>query len=252
MGGTLILLRERGWEVHIMPLADGRCGTAAEPVEIIVARRRAEAMAACALIGAHYHPPVAADLQLHHDTPTVAKVVSVIRQVQPSILLLHSPADYMEDHQNACRIGCTAAFARGMINYPSDPPRPTMTADITVYHAMPHGLRDPLRKMVRPGLYVNIASVLPPKRRMLACHQSQKEWLDLSQGMDSYLEAMVGMAREVGKISGVFEAAEGFRRRNHLGLSASDQDPLRHELPGLCRVDPEFEALLELGALEQT
>jgi hypothetical protein len=64
------------------------------------------------------------------------------------------------------------------------------------------------------------------KRRMLACHQSQKTWLDESQGMDSYLNAMAGTCREVGSLSGRFLFAEGWRRRLHLGFCAEDADPL--------------------------
>ena len=245
MAGALILLRERGWEAHVLHLADGRCGTAGASVEEIVARRAAEARAACALIGAHYYPAIAADLQLQHDPATVARVVAVIREVGPAIVLLHSPADYMEDHQNAARIGSTAAFARTMSNYPGDPPRPPIAGDVTVYHAMPHGLRDPMRRLVRPGLYLDLGRAIAKKREMLACHRSQQEWLDRSQGLSSCLDAMTDMARELGRMSGVFEYAEGFRRRNHLGLSAREQDPLAQELGRECLVDRGYEDDLE-------
>jgi hypothetical protein len=56
-------------------------------------------------------------------------------------------------------------------------------------------------------------------RRVLAAHASQKAWLDATQGMDSYLDAADEMAREVGRMSGRFEYAEGWRRHLHLGLS---------------------------------
>lgn len=245
MAGALILLVERGWEAHVLNLADGRCGTATEPPPFIAGRRAEEARESCALIGATWHPPVGIDLHLHHDVATVSRVVALVRAVRPSIILTHSPSDYMEDHEVAARIAVTAAFARGMINYPSEPEREADRRDVTVYHAQPHGNRDSLRRLVRPGLYVDIGGVIGRKRAMLACHRSQKEWLDASQGMDSYLNAMTGMAREVGRMSGRFEFAEGFRRRNHLGLSVRDHDPLAEVLGGLCRVDELYEA--ELG-----
>jgi len=37
---------------------------------------------------------------------------------------------------------------------------------------------------------------------MLAQHRSQKEWLDTSQGLDSYLVTMEDMCREAGRRSG--------------------------------------------------
>jgi hypothetical protein len=61
---------------------------------------------------------------------------------------------------------------------------------------------------------------------MLACHQSQRKWLDSSQGLDSYLAAMRDMSAEVGRWSGRFAFAEGWRRHSHLGFAARERDPL--------------------------
>jgi len=229
MAGTLILLGEAGWSPHYMNLCDGRCGTSEGSVEEIIATRQAEARRAAGLIGARYHPPIAVDLQLAYDTPTIAKVVAVIRRVRPRVLLVQSPFDYMEDHVNAARIAVAAAFARGMPHYPSDPPAPPITDDVTVYHALPYGLLDPLRNPVRPHLYVDIAPALDRNRRMLACHESQARWLAASQGV-SYLDALDRFARTVGEMSRRFEYAQGWQRRNHLGFSAADTDPVADAL----------------------
>jgi len=247
MAGTLLLLKEAGRQIHYMNLCDGCCGTVTEDSQTIVARRKKEAQDACHLMGAHFHQSIASDLQLYHTTETVAKVVSVIRRVCPSILLLLSPQDYMEDHMNSCRIGVTAAFARGMRNFPCDPPVSPIHQDLAVYHALPYGLRDALRRRIRPGQYVNIASVLTMKRRILACHVSQKEWLDRSQGLDAYLDTMEDMARQVGVMSGRFEVAEGWRRHSNLGFSAADDDLMSTELGANCIIDAEYETLTEEG-----
>ena len=244
MAGTLILLRDVGWDIHYMNIANGSCGTETQDVEQIVATRRQEAIDACDVIGARYHESITNDLEIYHTTELVANVVAVIRQVRPRILLLHSPTDYMEDHMNACRIGVTAAFARGMRNAPCDPPVPATPDDVTVYHTLPYGLRDPLRRVVRAGQYVDISTVTKAKRTMLAAHRSQKEWLDVSQGLDAYLDTMETFARQVGKMSGVFEYAEGWRRRLHLGFSATEQDPLSEALRDRCVIDERYEASL--------
>lgn len=245
MAGTLLLLKEAGWEIHYMNLCDGSCGTVTEDAQSIVACRRQEAQNACRMLGARFYDSLVPDLQLVHDTETVAKVVSVVRRARPAILLLPSPQDYMEDHMNASRIGVTAAFARGMRNFPCDPPLPTIQQDVAVYHALPYGQRDHLRRRVRAGQYVDIAPVLETKRRMLACHMSQKEWLDHSQGVDAYLSAMQDAAREIGVMSGRFEFAEGWRRHLHLGFSAADDDPLSKALGGRCLIDERYEASLD-------
>jgi LmbE family N-acetylglucosaminyl deacetylase len=244
MAGTLILLRDVGWDIHYMNIANGSCGTETEEVDRIVAVRRQEAIDACGIIGAHYHESITNDLEIYHTTELVAKVIAVIRKVRPRILLLHSPSDYMEDHMNASRIGVSAAFARGMRNAPCDPPVRPIPDDVTVYHALPYGIRDPLRRVVRAGQYADVTPVIKIKRDMLAAHRSQKEWLDASQGLDAYLDTMETFARQVGRMSGVFEYAEGWRRRLHLGFAASDQDPLSDALGDRCVVDAQYEASL--------
>ncbi len=230
MAGTLILLGQAGYELHYMNIANGSCGTARHSREEIIALRRAEAQAAAALIGAVYHEILLDDLAIFYEPTTLARLAAVMREVAPEILLVQSPVDYMEDHQNAARLAVTAAFARGMPNFPTDPPRPPVSQEVAVYHAQPHGNRDPLRQRVIPDLYVDISSVLARKRAMLACHHSQKEWLDESQGMDSYLTAMEEICREIGAMSGRFAFAEGWRRRLHLGFCAPEADPLAQAL----------------------
>jgi hypothetical protein len=44
--------------------------------------------------------------------------------------------------------------------------------------------------------------------------------------MDSYLEALREMSREVGGLSGRFAYAEGWRRHLHLGFCDAHADPL--------------------------
>jgi hypothetical protein len=80
--------------------------------------------------------------------------------------------------------------------------------------------------------FVGIEKVFALKRRMLAAHKSQKEWLDASQGMDAYLNEMEATGRAVGRMSGRFAIAEGFSRHSHLGFSPPDWDPLASLLGG--------------------
>ncbi len=238
MAGTMILLGDAGWELHYLAIANGSCGTSVLDAEEIVAIRTAEARAAAKRIGAVYHESLAADIEVFYEKPLLAKVAAIVREVAPAILLTHSPVDYMEDHQTAARLAATGAFCRGMRNFPTDPPREPVAGDVTVYHAQPHGNRDPLRRLVRPELFVDVTGVLARKREMLACHESQKAWLDETQGLDSYLAAMETLSREVGRMSGRFELAEGWRRRSHLGFCPEAADPLSDALGERVRRDP--------------
>jgi hypothetical protein len=99
---------------------------------------------------------------------------------------------------------------------------------------------------VRAGLYVNTTTVHAQKRAALTAHESQKHFLDATQGMDSYIVAMDESSRGVGKLSGRFEFAEGWRRHLHLGFSATEQDPLAEALGNDCIIDEEFERALNV------
>ena len=136
----------------------------------------------------------------------------------------------MEDHQNTARLVVSGAFIRGMRNAVTDPATSSYDRPVAVYHSLPHGLQDGLRQPVIPHFYVDIGPVLLRKRAMLACHASQKEWLDATQGMDSFLDEMEQMSGEVGTMSGRFNFAEGWRRRLHLGFGPEDFDPLNQLL----------------------
>jgi LmbE family N-acetylglucosaminyl deacetylase len=244
MAGTLILLGDAGYRLHYMNVANGCMGSVADDRDTIVALREAEAKAACSAIGATWHAPIADDIAVVFSSELLARLGAVIREVAPSILLTQSPVDYMEDHQNTARLASTAAFCRGMRNFVTRPARDPMLTDLTVYHAQPHGNRDPLRGLVRAGLYVDIGDVMARKTDMLACHKSQKEWLDASQGMDSYLQTMQQFSAETGRISGAFALAEGWRRRSPIGFCQADADPLRDALPRQTVIDNEYESSL--------
>ena len=240
MAGTLVLLKQAGWQVHYLNIANGSCGTATLEKEEIIRIRTGEAREACRELGAVFHEPLVDDLDILYRDDLVRRLCALVRDVKPAILLLQSPQDYMEDHTNSVRLMVTAAFCRGMRNFVSVPPRPATVEDMAVYHALPYGLHDQLRQPILPEFYVDVADVLENKRRLLACHRSQKEWLDVSQGLDSYLNTMTDMSREVGRLSGRFAVAEGWRRHLHLGFGAPTFDPLVDALPGRIATEPRY------------
>lgn len=251
MGGTLLLLGRAGYDLHYLNIANGSCGTAVHSKEDIIRIRTAEAQAAAALLGARFHPPFVDDIDIFYENDLLAKVAAVVRDVMPTIMLVPSPQDYMEDHVNAGRLAVTAAFCRGMRNFPTDPPMSPIGDDVTVYHALPYGLRDGLRRRVVPEYYVDISEVLAVKREALAQHRSQKEWLDESQGLDAYLVTMESLSAEVGGASGRFEYAEGWRRHSHLGFCQEDADPLAESLGERVLMNEDYRRGLECP-LEQT
>ena len=244
MAGTLLLLKKAGWDIHCFNLCNGNGGSTVHGSEDTAAIRRQEAQAAAAILGAFWHPPIARDLELIYHPDLIRKVASVIRQVRPSIVLTHPFSDYMEDHMIAGRLACTAAFAHGVPNFATDPPRNSYPDNVTVYHCMPHGGRDPLRRKVMPGAWVDTTAVHATARQALAEHKSQAGWLDSTQGSSNYLLDLDAHARKMGAESGKSDFAEGWTRHLHLGFSTVDTDPLAEALAKLYSINPLFEASL--------
>jgi len=227
MAGTLLQLKSRGVEIHYFNLSTGNLGSTEFSAKKSAVVRRKEAQQAAKVLGAKWHPPICNDLDIMYDAKTLKKVAAIVRIVKPRIVLTHSLQDYMEDHTNTARLAVTAAFAHGVPNYKTSPSRPAFFDDVTVYHAMPHGLHDGMRNKITPDGYVNTTPVHAIKLVALAEHKSQQSWLSASQGMNSYLQSMEDMSRTVAKMTHGFEHAEGWRRHSHLGFSATDSDPLK-------------------------
>jgi len=227
MAGTMLLLKAAGAEIHFWNLANGCYGTVRHSRAEITRLRGCEAAASARRAGAAIHKPLFDDLAIFYDRESLARVSAVMREIKPSIVLTHPPSDYMEDHQNAARLAVTAAFSRGIKNYITRPARPPWDGPVAIYHSLPHGRRGPLGEAPAVTHFVRIDRVLPLKRRLLAEHKTQKEWLDVSQGMDAYLTEMEISGRAVGKMSGRFPVAEAFARHSPIGFSAADWDPLR-------------------------
>ena len=227
MAGTLLLLQHAGYEIHYMNVASGNCGSTKYSSEETKRIRLQEAKNAAQILGAHFHPPVCDDLEILYDVDILRKISAIIREVKPTIVLTHSPEDYMEDHVNTGRLAVTASFARGMPNFKTDPERDADNYDCTVYHSLPHTLRDNFRRRVLPGAFVNTGAVHQLKLEALKAHNSQQDWLDMSQKMNSYLQTMEDVALKVGQMSKVFKYAEGWRRHSHTGFCNFDDDPLK-------------------------
>jgi LmbE family N-acetylglucosaminyl deacetylase len=247
MAGTLLMLKKAGYEIHYLNLASGNCGSSEYNSATTRSIRNTEARAAAKILGAQFHDSITDDLEIIYCLDLLRKLSAIIREVKPSVVLAHPPQDYMEDHTNACRLAVSAAFTRGMPNFKTTPSRPIADYETTVYHSMPHGLRDGLRRRLIAGAYVNTSTVHKLKRDALAAHKSQQRWLDVSQGLNSYLLTMEDMSLEVGRMSKKFQHAEGWRRHLHFGFCSAEADPLREALGRNYLINKSYEESLENG-----
>ncbi len=227
MAGTLLLLKEAGWDIHYLNVSNGNMGsTVMTAVETARVRRR-EAQTAAKVLGAKWFAPFCDDMLVFYHEENIRRLCAVVRAVRPSVVLTHALQDYMEDHMNVARLAVTATFTRGIPNFHSRPQRAPDMTPCVIYHAMPHGQCTPLREPVTPELLVDTTRVHAIKRAALACHASQKEWLDATQGQESYLQTMDVFSCALGRQSKKFSHAEGWTRHLHYGFGAADDDPLR-------------------------
>jgi N-acetylglucosamine malate deacetylase 1 len=247
MAGTLLLLRQAGWRTHYINVANGSCGSLVHDARALRRIRRKEARNSAALLGATFHDSLVDDLEVLYSLPLLRALTAVVRDARPTVVLTHSPQDYMEDHTNTCRLAVTATFSRGIRNFVSSPRRAAWMGDTTIYHAMPHGCCDSLRRRIIPGAFVDTTSVQREKLAALACHESQHKWLQASQGMNSYLRSMEENGQELGRMSRRFQLAEGWRRHSHMGFCAPDSDPLADVLGKKYLVNRAYERALAQG-----
>lgn len=230
MAGALLQLGKRGWDLHYINLCDGSRGSTTMNQQECAATRLEESIQACKVLGAKHYPPIFADMEAAYNTENLKKVAAVVRMAKPSIVLTHPPSDYMEDHETSCRLAVSAAFSHGMPNLESIPPVDAFMDPVTVYHCQPVGNTTPLGDLVRPHFFIDETDVIEQKVAALACHASQKQWLDESQGQDSYLQTLRDLSLQVGEMSGKFKNAEGWRRHSHWGFCGPDDNPLREAL----------------------
>lgn len=212
--GTLIRLREAGWEIHIATATAGDCGTMDKNSFDISAIRTQEATRAAAMIGATYHCIGEGDGLVVYDKPSIQKTVDLFRRVAPSLVFTHAPRDYMMDHEEASKLARGASFMYGAPNISNHPRHPESQVPHLYYCDPVEGI-DPLGNPVTPTTIVDVSEQIEKKSEMLVAHASQREWLRAHHGMDEYIESMKRAGAARGKAIGT-AFAEGFvQHRGH-------------------------------------
>ncbi|HUX10812.1 MAG TPA: PIG-L deacetylase family protein [Terriglobia bacterium] len=221
--GTLAHLAGCGATVHMATLTAGDCGSTSLPPAKISAVRQQEASKAAGLIGARYHCLKSKDLLIFYDQPHLNKVMELVRLTRPSLVLTHSPVDYMIDHETVSKLCQSSCFGAMAPNFKTGArrPAPPLAGVPHLYYADAFGRRDILGSKIESRLSVNISATLKRKEEMLACHDSQQAWLKTQQEIPETVQTMRKMAQEAGKRAR-FRWAEGFRQHLGQGFPASN------------------------------
>jgi LmbE family N-acetylglucosaminyl deacetylase len=177
-GGTSALWRRLGHEVKLVSVTNGGAGHQTLRGAELVARRRAEARASGAVIGATYdvldHPDggLMPTLEARHE------LIRLIRNFKPDLILTHRPNDYHPDHRYTSVLVQDAAY---MVTVPAVcPDTPHLSRDPVILY-----LSDDFKRPVpfSADVVVDIGAEMDTLVDMLRCHVSQfYEWLPYNGG----------------------------------------------------------------------
>lgn len=177
-GGTLALLSKSGVEVLIAALTAGECGSHDLSSEEIVKIRRKESENGAKVLGAQFLNIGIIDGSLSYDLETTKKVVKLIREFKPDIIITHPTVDYMTDHAHTGKLVLWAVPESIHPNFPADTKAKALEKMPYVYHTDPQGLIGPDGQIVRVNTIVNITSVIEQKLKAFAAHNSQIGFLE--------------------------------------------------------------------------
>jgi N-acetylglucosamine malate deacetylase 1 len=177
-GGLAALYRAAGHVVQMMSLTNGDAGHQQLRGPELAQRRRAEAAASGAVIGARYDVLDNHDGQLLPTLENRGQVIRLIRSFQPDLVLTHRPNDYHPDHRYTSQLVQDAAY---MVTVPAvEPAVPHLPRDPVIAY-LPDEFRKPYP--FQPDVVLDVGPVLEQIIAMLHCHQSQfYEWLPYNVG----------------------------------------------------------------------
>ncbi len=214
VAGTMAHLKARGWEIHIVSMTPGDCGSMDQGPEQIAKIRRQEGANAAKVLGATYHCLESRDLYVTFDEDTLRRATSLTRMIAPSVMFTHSLQCYMMDHEVTARVARTASFGYAIPNTTPGPIAKGSGVPYLYYADTLEGL-DYYGNTIEPSTFVNITKTMAIKTKMLKEHASQREWLMKHHGMDEYTRSMQAWGERRGHQIGV-KYAEAFRQhRGH-------------------------------------
>ena len=194
-GGAAALWRRRGDEVRFISVTDGRRGhydqRYADAPQELVARRRAESLAAADVIGATYGDIGAVEGPRIDDTEYELRLMREIRLfgpglgAGPDLVVTHRPQDHPRDHRLAAHLTIDACGMAALPLVDPDTPPLKRTPPIAYWF-------DDYTEIssFRPDVVVAIDAVIKEKTAMLAAHASQVfEWMPYYRGIADQIPA---------------------------------------------------------------
>ena len=160
-GGTLAKAARNGHPTAIVDLTAGEMGTRGTPE-----KRAAEAAEAAAVLGVSRRVNVGLpDAALHNTDETRKRVVELLRDLRPRIVILPFPVGRHPDHRVASELGRDACFLCKLSKYPAQGDAHKIEK---IIYALSYR-EDP----VKPTFVVDISDELEKKLEAISCYASQ-------------------------------------------------------------------------------
>src|SRR5438477_1430999 len=163
-GGTCAKWVAHGFSVLLVSVTDGSAGHQTLRRPALAERRRAEARAAGAVLGATYDVLDLPDGELMPTLEARWKLIRLIRTFRPDLILMHRPNDYHPDHRYTSVLVQDAAY---MMTVPAVcPDAPRLERDPVILY-----LSDDFQKPTpfRPDMVVDVGDEIGRVADMLHC-----------------------------------------------------------------------------------
>lgn len=184
-GGLAALYRAAGHEVRMVSLTNGDAGHHLHPGAELAQRRRREAAAAGAVIGATYEVWPNHDGELQPTLENRRRVIRLIRTFEPDLVLTHRPNDYHPDHRYTSQLVQDAAY---MVTVPAIAPEALHLRRDPIIAYLPDEFQKPYP--FQPTVAIDVGPVIERIIDMLDCHVSQfYEWLPYNQRCENQVPA---------------------------------------------------------------
>jgi N-acetylglucosamine malate deacetylase 1 len=192
-GGTLLRMRSLGLRTAILDLTQGESGTRGTAED-----RAREAAEAARILGVEWRSALdIPDGRVENTWENRIKIVRILRQVRPRVVILPYWQARHPDHANSATLGYEACFLSGLAKVETgDPPhRPFKIIYASLYAD------------VRPSFVVDVTPFVEDRFRALLAYRSQ--YADQSQGSSLFVpqeeirERTFSMARHYGLLAGV-------------------------------------------------
>ncbi len=179
-GGTAIKYSRRGHQVKFVSTTNGDTGHHQMGGGPLAQRRYEEAQRAAAIAGVTYQI-----LDIHNGQlmPTLEnrwRLIEIIREFGPDLVITHRPNDYHPDHRYTSQLVQDAAFTVTVPNVQA------LTAHLQ-YNPVVCYMSDNFQKPYPfcADVIVDVDDAQDDKLRMLDCHESQVyEWLPYNWGLE--------------------------------------------------------------------